>query len=66
MNDKHNNKTSRTVSREEPGTERSITRRRAYQRPELATYDSKAIMQAVGPAHGIYGAITGTPPGGSL
>ena len=57
---------SKTAPRNEPGTEQHVTRRRAYQRPEVTTYDSKTIMQAVGPAHGVYGIVPGTASGGSL
>jgi len=58
MNDAQR-KQSRVVPRNEPVTEHRTKRRRAYERPEVATYDSKTIMQAVGPAHGIYGSMPG-------
>ena len=58
MNDTQR-KQSRVASRNEPVTENRTNRRRAYQRPEVATYDSKTILQAVGPAHGVYGTILG-------
>jgi len=41
-------------------------RKRAYVRPELTTHDSKSILQAIGPAHGIYGFVPGSSTGGSL
>ena len=62
MNDPQRN-ASKRVALNESTLENATPRRRAYQRPEVATYDSKAIMQAVGPAHGIYGTIQGTAAG---
>jgi hypothetical protein len=58
MNDTQR-KQSRVASRNEAATEKRTKQRRAYQRPEVVTYDSKTIMQAVGPAHGIYGTVLG-------
>ncbi|HXV75645.1 MAG TPA: hypothetical protein VD788_04940 [Candidatus Polarisedimenticolaceae bacterium] len=34
-------------------------RRRAYQPPQLTSYDTKTIIQAIGPAYGVYGAVPG-------
>ncbi len=58
MNDTQR-KQSRAASQSEPATATGTIRRRAYQRPEVATYDSKTIMRAIGPAHGIYGSMPG-------
>ena len=52
-------KPSRTLAREESGAEFGTPRRRAYERPKVETFDSKTILQAVGPAQGIYGALPG-------
>ena len=41
------------------GTENETKRRRPYQRPELATYDSDTIIREIGPAHGVYGTVGG-------
>ncbi len=70
MNDTQR-KQSRAASQNEPATENGTTRRRAYQRPAVATYDSKTIMQAIGPAQGYNGFVPGmaetnAPDGGSL
>ncbi len=70
MNDTQR-KQSRAVSQNEPMTENEMTRRRAYQRPAVETYDSKTIMRAIGPAQGYTGFLPGTadsnaPSGGSL
>ncbi len=65
MNDPQR-KQSRAASQNEPATENGTTRRRAYQRPEVETYNSKTILRAIGPAYGIYGLVPGTPTGGSL
>ena len=54
-------KQPRTTSRDEMALEDRTSRRRVYQRPELSTYDSKTVIEAIGPAHGIYGFIPGTP-----
>ncbi len=58
MNDTQR-KQSRVASRNEAAAENRTTPRRAYQRPEVETYDSKTILQAVGPAHGVYGHVPG-------
>ena len=59
-------KRPRTTSLDETVLEDRTSRRRVYQRPELSTFDSKTVIEAIGPAHGIYGFVPGTPDGGSL
>ena len=54
-------KHSRADLQDELAMDNATTRRRAYQRPELKTHDSKTILRAIGPAQGYTGCIPGTP-----
>lgn len=59
MNNDTQQKLARAAFQNRTGTENETKRRRAYQRPEVVTYDSATIIRALGPAHGVYGTVDG-------